>query len=449
MVTVTPLVYRDPLSFAKLVLQAIRNPVESWSQLFYEQPIVIYRSFGRTICFAMDPEAIHTVLHHPDCFSKKPLYGRVLGRPAGQGLLVAEGESWRGQRRLTAPVFNHDALLSYAPAMTQAAERLLGRWREADSGSVNMTGEMDRLAYEIIQATVLRADVPVEFDALAKAIDDFMSHVTWPIVYASLGLPRWMPFPHKRRADAAGRYLRRVAGEVMTGRRQKPRVNDLLQTLLDTADQKVIPEDLVVDNVVTFLMAGYETLAKTMAWTFYLLASSPDWQNRIAQEVLDVAGDSPLGRDHARSLVLTRDVFQEAMRLYAPAPSLVRFTQNHARLCGIDLKPGSIIVIPIYVIHRHRLLWERPDEFDPTRFTRVSTTDRRRCAYLPFSEGPRSCIGGSYSMLAGTLVLGTLVRQMQFARLEETAPLARVTLHTKRPMRLAITPRAQRKSIAA
>ncbi len=454
MVTVTPVLRRDPLALARLVVRAIRNPVESWSRAFYEEPMVIYRAFGRTICFIMDPEAIHTVLHDTDRFSKRPLYERVLGRPAGQGLLVAEGEVWRDQRRLTAPVFNKDALLRYAPAMTQAAERVLARWHDTDAGSADISEDMDRLAYEIIQTTVLRAGALVDFDALNKAISDFMSHVTWRIAYASLGLPRWLPFPRKSRADAAGRYLRLVACEAVAARRDGPAVDDLLQTLLDGGDQKSSPamsDDLVVDNVVTFLMAGYETLAKSLAWTLYLLAASPDWQDRIAREVQAVAGDAPLDRDHARALVLTRDVFQEAMRLNAPAPSLVRFTQEPAQLCGVQLKRGSIVVVPIYVLHRHRLLWDRPDDFDPARFAHEQLPDRSHCAFLPFSGGPRGCIGASYSMLAGTLVLGTLVRRTQFGQLEGSAPtpLARVTLHAKGRMRLTITRRSALTSVAA
>lgn len=149
-----------------------------------------------------------------------------------------------------------------------------------------------------------------------------------------------------------------------------------------------MPDSLIVDNVVTFLMAGHETTAQALTWTLYLLALFPEWQEKVREEVLGVTGGGPIGRDEIGKLPLLDAIFQEAMWLYPPAPTLMRRTLGPVTLGGIELDAGATIIIPIYVVHRHRLLWRDPLRFDPSRFTAEAKATRHRCTYMPFGAGP-------------------------------------------------------------
>jgi len=188
-------------------------------------------------------------------------------------------------------------------------------------------------------------------------------------------------------------------------------------------------------------MAGHETTAQALTWTLYLLALFPEWQERAREEVLKVTGGAPITSEHVQQLSLLEAIPQEAMRLYPPAPSLMRRVLREVRLGGETLSPGAAAVIPIYAIHRHHLLWEEPLRFDPTRFTPEAKAGRHRCAYMPFSTGPRNCIGASFAMVEGGVMLATLLASARFGlpEGEVPVPIARVTLRPRGGLRLKVT----------
>jgi cytochrome P450 len=202
-----------------------------------------------------------------------------------------------------------------------------------------------------------------------------------------------------------------------------------------------MPDSLIIDNVVTFLMVGQETTAQALTWTLYLLALLPEWQEKVREEVTRVAGQGTLDRDQVHQLPVLESVFLEAMRLYPPAPSLMRIVTRPVKLGDVELAPGATINIPIYVVHRHRRLWQDPLRFDPSRFDPERKAARHRCAYMPFSTGPRNCIGGTFSMLEVKTMLATLLAQARFdlPDRELPLPLARITLRPEQGLRLKVT----------
>ncbi len=212
-------------------------------------------------------------------------------------------------------------------------------------------------------------------------------------------------------------------------------------TARDPGTGSAMPDSLIIDNVVTFLMVGQETTAQALSWTLYLLALFPEWQERVREEATRICGPGPLSGDQVQQLSLLEAVFLEAMRLYPPAPSLMRITRKPVVLGDVELGPDATIVIPTYVVHRHRRLWSDPLRFDPSRFVPEASAGRHRCAYMPFSTGPRSCIGGTYAMLEGKAMLATLLARARFdlPEDEEPMPLARITLRPKRELRLKVT----------
>jgi cytochrome P450 len=202
-------------------------------------------------------------------------------------------------------------------------------------------------------------------------------------------------------------------------------------------------EAQLVDNLLTFLAAGHETTAKALTWALYLLARAPQWQDRLRREVQGVAGAAPVDAGHLERLVETRAVVEETMRLYPPAPIVARQATSATRLGDTPIPEGSVVMIPIFALHRHRRLWQDPDRFDPERFLAGRRGGIARTQFMPFGFGPRTCIGMSFAMIEATAILATLVRAARFEwdgkHLPE--PVSRVTLRPKGGMPLSVFPR--------
>jgi cytochrome P450 len=434
------------LSFPMLMLRMIGNPVASWGEDFYEEPLVRYRWLGLETLFVMGPTLIQAILlDDVESYSRQPLNDDVFGAAIGGGLLNAEGHDWRWQRRLAAPLFRAEDVLAYVPTFAAACEPLLRGWSESPPGAAQaIDKDMTRATLQALQDTVLGASLGDEDRKLIEQSGaSFLAHSIWKVVLTSLHLPPSLPHPGSRAMVCEGRQLREVARRVLAKARGSGG-DDLLQRLVtarDPATGDVMPDGLIVDNVVTFLIAGHETTSQALTWTLYLLALFPEWQEEVRQEVLGIAGNSPIGREDIAKLPLLDAVFQEAMRLFPPAPVLMRRTLAPVMLGGIALGAGATITIPIYVVHRHRSLWREPLSFDPSRFSPEAKATRHRCAYMPFGAGPRTCIGGGFAMLEGKTILATLLAQARFAlpKGEQPTPFARITLRPKEGLRLNVT----------
>jgi len=356
---------RGRLPFLRLLARLVSNPVASWGEDFYDAPIVVYRNFGLQTVFVTDPELIQQILlDDSDAFTKRPLYDNVLGRAGGKGLLIAEGDDWRWQRRIAAPLFRAEALLSYVPAFAAACEPVLTRWRKAGPGSLRLISkDMTDAAMQALQDTILGVDLREQDRRLvSEAGTAFLSSTTWKIAFASLKLPAWTPHPGSATMRRAGDNLRKVAGRVLANRRQGLGDGaDLLARLVAAQDPGTgakMSDSLITDNVVTFLMVGQETTAQALSGALYVLALFPDWQEKVREEVRRV-GMGPFSASQLEQLGLLQAVFLEAMRLYPPAPSLMRIARRPVRLGEVELASGATVVIPIYVVHRHRRLWVR------------------------------------------------------------------------------------------
>jgi cytochrome P450 len=439
------------LSFPRLMIRLVGNPIAGWGEDFYAEPVVFYRWLGIETLFVMDPETIQTVLLDDAArFSKQPINDDVFGGAIGGGLLNAEGQEWRWQRRLAAPLFRAEDILAYVPAFAASCEAALKRWGDAGAGARQpIDRDMTRATLQVLQDTVLGANLSEEDQRLIEtAAGEFLVHAVWKLALTSVGLPASTPHPGARSMARAGQTLRQVAERVLAETRATgAQGEDLLGRLVkarDPATGEAMPDNLIVDNVVTFLVAGHETTSQALTWSLYLLALFPEWQARVREEVLFVIGDDPIGREHIAMLPLLDAVFQEAMRLYPPAPILMRRTLTPTSLGGVELAAGATIVIPIYVVHRHRLLWRDPLRFDPSRFSPEAKAARHRCTYMPFSTGPRSCIGGAFAMAEGKTILATLIARASFElpQGEAPTPFARITLRPKEGLTLKVTMRS-------
>ena len=309
-----PIPPKRRLAFPRLILKMISNPVECWSEDFYREKLVVYRWLGIESAFVMDPPLIQSVLlDDAESYSKQPLNDDVFGEAIGGGLLNAEGEAWRWQRRLTAPLFRVEDVLAYVPAFAEACGPVLERWREAPPGTGQaINRDMTRATLQALQDSVLGASLGEEDRrSIEQAGAAFLGYSVWKIAMTSLSLPPWIPHPGSRVMTRAGRTMRDIATRVLANARKSAEQRDdllgRLVTARDPATGEAMPDALIVDNVVTFLMAGHETTSQALTWTLYLLALFPDWQEAVR------AGGAEHHPAHGRSAARTSASFPCSM----------------------------------------------------------------------------------------------------------------------------------------
>lgn len=429
--------------------RTIGNPLNGWPAQLATEPVLRTRMLGRETLFVTEPELIGALLNQrADAFVKGETMARVLRPALGRGLLTAEGAHWRWQRRATAPVFRADHLDGFLPAMLASAVQTRERWRALTPGSeVELCHEMTRTTFDIIAATMLSGGESIDPAGVARNIDDYVRSVGWAVALALAGAPAWTPYPGRRRAERACAALRSdMLGLIRERRSASERRGDLLALLLAAEDGEsgqAMNDDEVADNLLTFIAAGHETTAVALSWTLRLLAEHPHIADRLRDEIAAATGGAPLAAAHIAGLGLTRQVVQEAMRLYPPAAALVRRATRDVALGGLSVTAGTTVYVPIYALHRRAALWPEPDRFDPDRFAPALVRARHRYAYLPFGGGPRICIGAGFAMLEAVAILATLLPAIDLAPPtgERPAPMLRITLRPTGGLPQRISPR--------
>jgi cytochrome P450 len=443
--TVTP--PQKPLPLRKFIFSIIRNPLLVLPQGAYEEPIFGLDQGRLNAFWVMAPELVEDVLiKRSGIFLKTPFEKRVFRRTLKDGVLSADGQLWRWQRRIMAPLFRPVDVLGYVPSMAQPAEEILAEWRAAPPGSVQPVDDaMTEATFAVIARTMLKGGEPREAEIIKRATANTLAHVSWDMMYGALDMPLWMPHPLSWSLSRSARQLRRAV-ETIIRRRQAEGAggSDLLGRLLDARDpDSGEPMDMerLVNNVLTLLEAGHETTAKALTWTLYLLARAPEWQDRVRAEIAQVCGEEHIASQQIAELRITQQVLKESMRLYPPVPVMSRVAGQDTELAGKPIAKGMMAIIPIYCIHRHKMLWTDPARFDPTRFAPDKEAAYPRTQFMPFGAGPRICLGNSFAMTEATVILATLIRGARFEWDGRTLPepVSRVTLQPKGGMPLKVT----------
>ncbi|MEE4189309.1 MAG: cytochrome P450 [Roseobacter sp.] len=384
----------------------------------------------------LDPDAIQKMLLERVEDYPKSTVTKTLLRPAiGESLFIAEGAHWRWQRRASAPAFSHRNVSALGPVMTSAAERSAARIAEAGPRAVNMLDEMVTATFDVISEVTFSADGSFDRAAVHDAIEAYISDAGRISLLDVLGAPEWIPRPGRIGASAEMSDMKKNADAAIEARaaRGPGDVPDLLDLLLAGEDpksgRKMTTEELR-DNLLTFIVAGHETTALTLAWAFYLCAFDPVVQDRARKEAQTVLGSRAATQDDVPALAYIRQIIDEALRLYPPAGMVSRTAQKQDNLSGADIRPDDTVMIPIYALGRHHLLWDRPDHFDPDRFADRKAI--RRYSYLPFGDGPRICIGASFAVQEAVIILATLLARFKFTAVKGRDPKP-VMILTLRP----------------
>jgi cytochrome P450 len=429
---------------------AFRNVIESYPRALYdEQGLVRYRTRFLDSVFVSEPELIHDILvARADLFRRDDVARQLLSPMLGPtSLFMAEGADWKWQRRAVAPTFRHDRLLALVPTFSTIAMRQVERWRAAPREQpVDVAEAMAKTTFEVIAGTVLGSAGALDAEGFARALTTELDSFPWRFILTAFRAPPWLPYPGRRRAARAREHIYREAARLVAQQRRMSARADLLDLLLQARDEetgRMMTDEELVRNLATFILAGHETTAVALTWTLWLLAKYPHVQDQVAAEAQATIGSGVVEADRVERLAFARQVLQEAMRLYPPAPAISRQPLVPLVLAGEQLTPATQVTITIYPLHRNRRVWKNPDSFDPNRFTVDQTKARPRYAYLPFGAGPRVCIGASFAMIEATVVLAILVHAIRFNTVtgHRPHPDARVTLRPRGGMPLYIEPR--------
>lgn len=445
--TVTP--PPKPLSLFPFILRFTRNPLLALPQQAYEQPLITRENRKRTIYWISAPALVEDILlRNADKLIQSPVQKRVFRRALRDGVLSAEGELWRWQRRTMAPVFRPVEILTYVPVMADPAEETLERWRQDAPGSLQQIDEaMNDATFAVIMRTMLKGGISREAEIIRQETTRTIKNINWEMLYGFLRLPEWLPHPASWALENGARRMRSAVGDIIERRIQEPYgedTSDMLARLMAARDPETgepMSMDRLINNLLTLLVAGHETTSRALSWTLYLLARAPEWQDAVREEVRTVIGDGPIEGRHIEQLIVTTQVLKESMRLYPPVPVMSRVVTEAFQAGGIDFPGDSVILFPIYCIHRHTQLWEDPARFDPTRFS-PERGDYPRTQYMPFGAGSRVCLGASFAMAEATAILATLIRGASFEwdGIVDPEPVSRVTLQAKGGIALKVAP---------
>ena len=435
------------LSLPRFIARFIRNPLQALPRSVYTEPVVAYGGKRPLVTWVTDPALVERILLKDfEQFPKTPLDRRVLVPMLGNGLLTAEGESWRWQRKIASPIFRYSEILSYVPAMVEATEQLLETWQpRGKEFTTDIEEAMTETTFSVIARTVLAGIDETEASAVKRSARTYLDRISWEIAAAMLHLPPAMWHPGKANMRSAAKEVRTIVERLLAQRREVRGLSgDLVARLIsarDPANGDQMSDTAIVDNLATFLFAGHETTAKALTWTLYLLARAPQWQDRLRDEVQRAIRSSQrVGPGTIERLPLTLRVLKESMRLYPPAPVMTRLANQDLDLAGIHVPKGSLIVIPIFVLHRHQRLWNDPDRFDPDRFLPENEAKYPRTQFMPFGFGPRICIGSSFALIEATAILATLLHSARFEwdGRHTPEPVSRITLRPKGGMPLIV-----------
>lgn len=378
--------------------------------------LVCFRMGGKIVYLVVRPEHVaHVLIKNRDNYTKRAHRARPL---IGDGLAASNGELWKRQRRLLQPHFTMQSVRSLSPGMSAAANRLAQRWeRHADTGqSVDIADEMLFVALDTICRTITGTEAREDVQGLRHAIDEAVGFVsTKSQVFR---LPLALPTAANRRFKRALATIDAFVHDAIAQRRMSDAsAGNLLSTLLRASSQEgdaAMPEQLLRDEVVTFFLAGHETTARALAWTWYLLAQHPAVEAAVHAELDEVLDGRPTTAADAPRLRMLEYAFQEAMRLYPPIWVFPREAGADDTLGGYLVPAGSTVMVCPYLTHRHPELWDEPEQFRPERLAPEWAGRRmHQNSYYPFGLGPRACIGAQFALLEATIVLSTIMQRFQ------------------------------------
>jgi cytochrome P450 len=418
-----------------------RNSVFGWSQRAFREPYMFRRVLSFNVHIPLTPEAVQQVLQTNAANYVKPdIVKRLLSPVIGRGLLTADGQLWRDQRRIVAASFAPAAVDALVPVFGRSARDTAAGWESC--AVLDLAEAATQTTMTIIADALFAGDPRLKTKAALGHIAAALKASSDARITAMLGLPA-IPYNRTIRAGQRGQaFLRQTLADVVRDRPAGGGEQDFLGTLIralrgqfDSAEALA----LAVDNAATFYLAGHETTANAITWTLFLLSEQPHWQEAVAEEAQGALA-AVTEQEVAERLPLLRRVVEESMRLYPPVPRLDRQAVAADTLSGRSVAAGDIVSLWPWLLHRHRDLWDDPDAFDPDRWLPERRAAYHRFQYIPFGGGPRICVGMRFATVEALVVLAHWLAEWRVLPLpgREVQPFGSVTLRPEGglPLRL-------------
>jgi cytochrome P450 len=443
-----PVPRRRRLSFFEFVRALRESAIESFAQEAYEQDILERKMLGRRLFLVNDPAAIKRVLiDNAANYQKTEITRRILEPGLGKGLITSEGETWRQHRRAMSPAFDHRSVAAYTPIMTAAAEELLAEWAKvpADTG-IDASTAMMQVTLNIISRTMFSSDSDDIVTIMGRSAGRYQAQMR-PNIMDMLGWPRWLAaLPRRNVAQRTLGEFDQVIDRLIDERTRDPSAypKDLLARLVAARDEQTgggMTAQEVRDHVITIFLAGHETTAMAMTWTWFLLSQHPVEEARLHAELDSVLGGRAPTHEDLSKLSYSRMVVEESMRIYPPVHTIARAAIGEDTLVGRRIPKGSTVMIAPWLLHRHVKLWENPGRFDPERFSPEQSAARARFSYLPFGGGKRICIGAAFALAEATILLATLAQRYTLRMVpgHPVEPQGLITLRARHGMKMLLT----------
>jgi len=401
--------------------------------------IVCLRFFHLRTFLLFHPDQIEDVIVNN---ARKFIKGRILRANRhlfGNGLLTSEGDFWLRQRRMMQPAFHRSRIANYAGTMTACATRLIRQWKNGQQ--LNLHDAMMRLTLEVVGETLFRSDVERDAPQVGDNLRTLLEYTT--DFRRLLITPRWLPTRRNREAKSAVRELTRIIDGIIERRRNaEDDRGDLLSLLIHAQDEdgSRMTTQQLRDEALTLFLAGHETTASALSWTWVLLAENPRVEQKLHGELdRELAGRVPT-LDDIPGLPYTGHVLSESMRLYPPAWAMARLAVEDHELAGFAVPKDTGIAAVTYIVHRDPRWYGNPEEFCPERWEGDLLRRIPRFAYFPFGFGPRQCIGNAFALMEATLVLATIAQHFRFTLLPEfpIVPLPSITLRPRHGLHVRI-----------
>ncbi|MEM6402634.1 MAG: cytochrome P450 [Cyanobacteria bacterium P01_D01_bin.116] len=361
--------------------------------------------------------AEHVLSTHQEVYPKPDIINKPLNLMMGESILTSEGDSWLKNRRLMQPAFHMKQLANLVDVMVSCTESFIKDWQNKPDGEViDIAEETLKLTLKIAGQALFSKDISDEDSVLGKAFRTGYEFINYKVNNLWTE-PLWVPTSRNKHFKKAKNILDDLILDIINYRRQNPSErNDLLSMLMSARDEDTgegMSDKQLQNEVITLLVAGHETAASSLAWTWYLLAEHLDIAENLQDELQAVLNGSNPSFEKLPQLEYTRRIFDETLRLYPPAWGIVRTPKKDDEINGYPIPKNSIMTVGAFMIHRHPEFWESPDKFNPDNFSRDKINQRPKFAYFPFGGGKRICIGQNFALMEATIIIALISQRFR------------------------------------
>lgn len=401
---------------------ARKDLLSLWDEDAFSDEFMSQKILKQHVFVANCPEIIRYVMvENKDNYERKsPQMKRALEPLLGDGLFISDGKTWASRRRIQTPLFDNAHIQMYSKTMVSTIVEMADNWESQGNGAtIEAHTEMAKLAAEIIARTLFGEKLGAEnSEAVVNAFADYQSVVKQMALSNFLGLPDWMPNVNAKigKAKVAGQTIHNAVDAIIAlaekGGHEGTMVAELLKANKMESGEDLMTREQIRNEIIVLFMAGHETTANVLAWTWYLISQAPDVEEKLHQELTEVLnGRTPEYAD-VENLKYTRAILDETMRLYPPVPILSRQALKDDDIRGRKVPAGSLMLIVPWLVQRHKKFWKNPDSFMPERFL-PSAEKPKKFTYLPFSAGPRVCIAKSFGITESVLAIAIIAQRFR------------------------------------